>query len=90
MVPPYCSPSPSPPITPLPYPLVHASLLKVSAGKHHDALATTCIKFLTLVVGKQIHRELFGSEETLREIVKNIAIPNVKMRPADEETFEVR
>ncbi|CAN0047642.1 unnamed protein product [Ascophyllum nodosum] len=63
-------------------------LMKVSAGKHHDALATTCIKFLTLVVGKQIHRELFGSEETLREIVKNIAIPNVKMRPADEETFE--
>ena len=61
----------------------------MSAGKHHDVLATTCIKFLTLVVGKQIHRDLFGAEETLTEIVKNIAIPNVTVRPADEECFEV-
>eukprot|EP00904_Undaria_pinnatifida_P010098 jgi/Undpi1/6218/HiC_scaffold_20.g08702.m1 len=63
-------------------------LMKVSAGKHHDVLATTCIKFLTLVVGKQIHKDLFGAEETLTEIVKNIAIPNVTMRAADEECFE--
>lgn len=62
---------------------------KVSAGKHHDVLATTCIKFLTLVVGKQIHKDLFGSEETLTEIVKKIAIPNITMRAADEEIFEV-
>lgn len=61
----------------------------MSAGKHHDVLATTCIKFLTLVVGKQIHKELFGAEDTLTEIVKNIAIPNITMRAADEETFEV-
>lgn len=61
----------------------------MSSGKHHDVLATTCIKFLTLVVGKQIHRDLFGAEETLTEVVKNIAIPNVTMRAADEECFEV-
>eukprot|EP00903_Cladosiphon_okamuranus_P009495 g9047.t1 len=63
-------------------------LMKVSAGKHHDILATTCIKFLTLVVGKQIHKDLFGQEETLTEIVKKIAIPNITMRAADEELFE--
>lgn len=61
----------------------------MSAGKHHDVLATTCIKFLTLVVGKQIHKDLFGSDETLTEIVKKIAIPNITMRAADEEIFEV-
>lgn len=62
---------------------------QVSAGKHHDALATNCIRFLTLVVGKAMHKELFGAEATLTEIIKNIAIPNVMMRAADEETFEV-
>lgn len=36
-----------------------------------------------------MHKDLFGAEETLTEIVKNIAIPNVKLRAADEETFEV-
>lgn len=61
----------------------------MSAGKHHDILATTCIKFLTLVVGKQMHKDLFGREETLTEIVKKIAIPNITMRAADEELFEV-
>ncbi|CAM9702124.1 unnamed protein product, partial [Ectocarpus sp. 13 AM-2016] len=63
-------------------------LMKVSAGKHHDIVATTCIKFLTLVVGKQIHKDLFGSEATLTEIIQKIAIPNITMRAADEELFE--
>lgn len=63
--------------------------MKVSAGKHHDIVATTCIKFLTLVVGKQIHKDLFGSEATLTEIIQKIAIPNITMRAADEELFEV-
>ncbi|CAM9270853.1 unnamed protein product [Discosporangium mesarthrocarpum] len=64
-------------------------LMKVSPAKRHDMLTITCIKFLTSVVGKEMHKDLFGSDSTLTEIIKNIAVPNVTMREADEETFEV-
>ena len=39
-------------------------------------------------VQKLMHKSLFQDETTLRQIVLNIVIPNLKFRESDEERFE--
>lgn len=68
--------------------LVWNLLLKVSTLSKHDALATTSIKFLSSLVAKQMHRDLFKDEGTLRQIISNIVVPNLIIREVDEERFE--
>mmetsp|Transcript_22644 Transcript_22644/g.47061 ORF Transcript_22644/g.47061 Transcript_22644/m.47061 type:complete len:1004 (+) Transcript_22644:128-3139(+) len=68
--------------------LVWNLLLRVSQLPKHDALATTGIRFLSSLVGKLMHRELFQEEATLREIFARIVIPNLMIREVDEERFE--
>jgi exportin-2 (importin alpha re-exporter) len=68
--------------------LVWNLLLGVTALPKHDTLATTSIKFLSSLVQKLMHRDLFKEESTLRQIVLNIVIPNLKFRESDEERFE--
>lgn len=63
-------------------------LLRVSSFPKHDVLATTCITFLSLLVGKQIHKHLFQDLGTLKEIIAKIVIPNLMIREVDEERFE--
>jgi exportin-2 (importin alpha re-exporter) len=60
----------------------------VGPEQRHDVLATTCIRFLTAIVGKQMHAGLFKQEATLRSIVENIVVPNLRLRESDEELFE--
>jgi exportin-2 (importin alpha re-exporter) len=67
---------------------VWALLVKVGTEQKHDILATTCIRFLTSIVGKQMHTELFAAPGTLRQIVENIVVPNLRLRESDEEMFE--
>ena len=68
--------------------LVWNLLMGVSAMPKHDTLATTSIRFLSSLVQKLMHRDLFKEECTLRQIVLNIVIPNLKFRESDEERFE--
>ncbi len=54
----------------------------------HDILATSCIKFLSSLVGKPMHKHLFQETGTLQQIISNIVIPNLHIREVDEEQFE--
>ena len=63
-------------------------LIHTSKMPKHDILATTCIKFLSSLVGKPMHKELFQAKETLQQIITNIVIPNLLIREVDEEQFE--
>lgn len=60
--------------------LVWNLLMKVTAEPKHDQLATTSIKFLSSLVSKLMHKNLFQDEATLREIVLKIVIPNLTFR----------
>ena len=68
--------------------LVWHLLLNVSAKQKHDILATTSIRFLTGLMSKQMHNHLFKEEDTLRQIILKIVIPNLYFRETDEERFE--
>lgn len=68
--------------------LVWNLLLKVSSYPKHDTLATTSIKFLSSLVSKKMHMDLFKDEGTLRQIISKIVIPNLMIREVDEEKFE--
>jgi exportin-2 (importin alpha re-exporter) len=67
--------------------LVWGLLMKVTAYKKHDVLATTSIKFLSSLVSKLMHKSLFQEEATLREIVVKIVIPNLMFREVSGVVF---
>lgn len=60
--------------------LVWNRLLELSAMPKHDGLATTSIKFLSSLVAKQMHRDLFKDQSTLTQIISNIVVPNLVIR----------
>ena len=63
-------------------------LIGASNLPKNDILVTKSIKFLSLLVQREMHRGLFKEEATLRQIVLNIVIPNLMFRESDEERFE--
>ena len=60
--------------------LIWNLLLKLTALPKHDGLATISIKFLSSLVAKQMHKDLFKDEGTLKQIVSNIVVPNLVIR----------
>jgi exportin-2 (importin alpha re-exporter) len=68
--------------------LVWNLLMRLTTWSKHDVLATKCIRFLASLVKKQMHRELFKDEATLRQIIGKIVIPNLMIREVDQERFE--
>jgi exportin-2 (importin alpha re-exporter) len=68
--------------------LVWNLLMNLTAFSKHDVLATKCIRFLASLVKKQMHQDLFKDETTLRQIIGNIVIPNIRIREVDQERFE--
>ena len=60
--------------------LVWGLLMRVNHYPKYDQLATTSIKFLSSLVAKMMHKNLFQDENTLREIVLKIVIPNLMFR----------
>jgi exportin-2 (importin alpha re-exporter) len=68
--------------------LVWNLLVSLTAYQKHDTLVTTSIKFLSSLVEKKMHNDLFKEEATLRQIVSSIVIPNLMVREVDEEKFE--
>lgn len=63
-------------------------LISLTAYPKHDPLVTTSIKFLSSLIEKKMHNNLFHEESTLRQIVSSIVIPNLTIRESDEEKFE--
>lgn len=68
--------------------MVWTLLISLSALPKYDTLVTTSIKFLSSLVAKKMHNNLFQDEATLRQIVSCIVIPNMMVRESDEEKFE--
>ena len=68
--------------------LVWNLLISLTTFPKHDSLATAAIRFLALLVSRLMHKDLFNDEQTLRQIISNIVIPNLKVRDSDEEKFE--
>jgi exportin-2 (importin alpha re-exporter) len=60
--------------------LVWNNLVSLTAYSKHDTLVTTSIRFLSSLVAKLMHRDIFKEEATLREIVTRIVIPNLMIR----------
>ena len=54
----------------------------------HDQVVVTSMKFLDIMVGRQMYNNLFKETSTLQQIVANIVIPNMTIRESDEENFE--
>lgn len=69
-------------------PLVWNRLMQTTPLPKHDKLATTCIKFLSSLVKKQMHAVIFNNEATLSQLVDRVVIPNILIREVDEENFE--
>ena len=68
-------------------------LLKVSGtsvyqAAKYDNMMTEAMKFLTSLVSRQLHASLFSNEQTLREMIDAIVIPNILVSENDEELFE--
>ena len=68
--------------------LVWNLLMSLTDKPKHDTLATTSIRFLSSLVGKLMHKNLFNNPDTLRNIIAKIVIPNIMIRETDEEKFE--
>ena len=68
--------------------LVWNLLVGLTSFPKHDALVTTSIKFLSSLIAKKMHNNLFQNEATLKQIVSQIVIPNMMVREVDEEKFE--
>mmetsp|Transcript_32189 Transcript_32189/g.74101 ORF Transcript_32189/g.74101 Transcript_32189/m.74101 type:complete len:878 (+) Transcript_32189:372-3005(+) len=63
-------------------------LMQVTPLPKHDGLMAVLIKFLSGLVGKQMHRALFQDYSSLQQIVTHIVVPNIKVREVDVECFE--
>jgi exportin-2 (importin alpha re-exporter) len=68
--------------------LVWNLLMRLTIFSKHDILSTKCIRFLASLVKKQMHQDLFKDVSTLRQIIGNIVIPNLRIREVDQERFE--
>uniref|UniRef100_A0A6A7G5K1 Exportin-2 n=1 Tax=Hirondellea gigas TaxID=1518452 RepID=A0A6A7G5K1_9CRUS len=64
-------------------------LTNLSLSKAYDDLVTAAMGFLTSVVTKPWHRELFKDEKVHQEICQKIIIPNIRLRESDVEEFEM-
>ena len=67
---------------------VWSLLVKVGNATSQDGLTAQALRFLT-TVARGVHHSLFGDRETLKSIVENIVLPNLRIREEDEELFEM-
>lgn len=63
-------------------------LTTIGSEPRNDLLVNRCLKFLTAVAKFERNIHMFNSEETLRQIVERIVMPNMRMRETDLEAFE--
>ena len=63
-------------------------LVNISLFPKHDRLAATSIRFVAQVISKQMHSSLFSKEDTLRQMIDSIVIPNMLLRDSDARLFK--
>jgi exportin-2 (importin alpha re-exporter) len=68
--------------------LVWGRLITLTDKPKHDGLTNMSIRFLTSLVQKPMHTNLFRSEGVLQQMVEKIVIPNLTFREADQVKFE--
>ncbi|KAK9473666.1 Cse1-domain-containing protein [Dipodascopsis tothii] len=61
-------------------------LTTTGVAPKYDVLVSKALAFLTTSIGKR--SEMFSAEDTLQQIVEKVVLPNVALRPSDEELFE--
>uniref|UniRef100_A0A1I8G889 Exportin-2 n=1 Tax=Macrostomum lignano TaxID=282301 RepID=A0A1I8G889_9PLAT len=66
---------------------VWSLLLATGPQSKYDLLVSNAIKFLASVAERPQNKQLFGEPETLRQLCERIVIPNMHLRPSDEELF---
>jgi exportin-2 (importin alpha re-exporter) len=54
----------------------------------YDILVSKALAFLTSVAKIQSENNIFAANGVLAEVVKNIVLPSMSLRPSDEELFE--
>ncbi|RUP48679.1 Cse1-domain-containing protein [Jimgerdemannia flammicorona] len=65
------------------------SLLTTTGSQpKYDILVSKAMSFLTSVVRIERHKELFQSDDTLKQFCEKIVLPNMTLRESDEELFE--
>jgi exportin-2 (importin alpha re-exporter) len=68
--------------------LVWNLLTNLTIYAKHDELATNSIKFLSYLIKRPMHKQLFQDNATLCQIIAKVVIPNITFRDSDEERFE--
>lgn len=63
-------------------------LSDIGSETRYDLLVSSALAFLTSVVKLERYVHMMDSEDILKQLLERIVIPNIKMRPADEEIFE--
>ncbi|KAK9464175.1 Cse1-domain-containing protein [Lipomyces oligophaga] len=54
----------------------------------YDVLISKALGFLTAICKSPERAKMFGSEDILKQVVEKIVLPNMSLRPSDEELFE--
>ncbi|TDG47824.1 hypothetical protein AWZ03_005778 [Drosophila navojoa] len=63
-------------------------LVKTSLHTKYDALVSNALQFLTVVAERKHYHGIFENPEILARICEKVVIPNLDIRPSDEELFE--
>lgn len=63
-------------------------LMKVSHRPGQDNLAMAAIKFLN-TIARGVFSNLFKADGALQQICESVIVPNLRVRPEDEEMFEM-
>ncbi|KAH8308305.1 hypothetical protein KR059_010228 [Drosophila kikkawai] len=63
-------------------------LVKTSLQTKYDALVSHSLQFLSVVAERKHYQSIFENPEILARICDKVVIPNLDIRPSDEEIFE--
>ncbi|XP_023173424.2 exportin-2 [Drosophila hydei] len=63
-------------------------LVKTSLHTKYDALVSNALQFLSVVAERKHYHGIFENPEILARICEKVVIPNLDIRPSDEELFE--
>ncbi|KAH8547636.1 putative importin-alpha export receptor [Umbelopsis sp. PMI_123] len=63
-------------------------LISIPQEPKYDVLTSKALSFLTSVVRLYKHANIYGEENTLKQMCEKIALPNMALRSNDEELFE--
>ncbi|XP_068140757.1 exportin-2 [Drosophila tropicalis] len=63
-------------------------LVKTSLHTKYDALVSNALQFLSGVAERKHNQSIFENPEILARICDKVVIPNLDIRPSDEELFE--